>query len=81
LPVSAQLDERVRQLLHETSSSRDGRSPILMTLDAEFFDWLLDGRNEAATTFWEIATLIRNLRGAARETQVDFGRSRLAGSQ
>ncbi len=81
VPVSAQLDERVRQLLHETSSSRDGRSPILMTLDAEFFDWLLDGRNEAATTFWEIATLIRNLRGAARETQVDFGRSRLAGSQ
>jgi hypothetical protein len=72
-PVSAQLDERVRQLFPETPGWEEtGR---LTTLDAEFFDWLLDGRDEAATTFWEIATLVRNLRSAASE------QSRSAGSR
>jgi len=80
-PVSTQLDERVRQLLHEASSSKGGCPPTLMTLDAEFFDWLLDGRNEAATTFWEIATFIRKLRGAAPASQAESERSRSAGSQ
>lgn len=80
-PVWARLHERVRQLLPEAPGREDGIRLTLMTLDAEFFDWLLDGRNEAATTFWEIATLIRNLRGAAPESQADSGRLRPAGSR
>jgi len=38
--------------------------PALMRLDAGFFDWLLDGHDEAAAAFWEIVNLARELRSA-----------------
>jgi ParB family protein of integrating conjugative element (PFGI_1 class) len=33
--------------------------PTVNQLDAEFFGWLLDGRDEVAATFWEIVDLAR----------------------
>ena len=38
--------------------------PAVQRLDAEFFDWLLDGRGEVAATFWEIVNIARELRSA-----------------
>ncbi len=36
--------------------------PALTRLDADFFDWLLDGRDEVAAAFWEIVALALELR-------------------
>ena len=39
--------------------------PAAVMLDAAFFDWLLDGHDESATEFWELANLARELRCAS----------------
>ena len=57
--VSRQLDDSVRGQLPEPMASQ---GPIPPTLDSQFLDWLLDGRDPAAAAFWEIATLVRELR-------------------
>ncbi|MBE0613757.1 MAG: ParB N-terminal domain-containing protein [Burkholderiales bacterium] len=48
----------------ETPSLIESDLPAVMQLDAEFFDWLLDGHDEVAVTFWEIVNLARELRSA-----------------
>ena len=61
--VSGQLEESVRaELAQALDCPGDDKPPI--ALDADFFSWLLDGRDAAAAAFWEVATLVRNLRGS-----------------
>ena len=48
----------------ETPGLIENDMPAVMQLDAEFFDWLLDGHDEVAVTFWEIVNLARELRSA-----------------
>ena len=48
----------------ETPGLIEGDMPAVMQRDAEFFDWLLDGHDEVAVTFWEIVNLARELRSA-----------------
>ena len=65
--VSRQLDDGVRGQLPEAMALQDPNSPAPTALDGQFLDWLLDGRDPAAAAFWEIATLVRELR--SRESQ------------
>jgi len=65
--VSRQFDDGVRGQLPEAMASQGPNSPAPIALDGQFLDWLLDGRDQAAAAFWEIATLVRELR--SRESQ------------
>jgi ParB family protein of integrating conjugative element (PFGI_1 class) len=64
--VSRQFDESVRSQLSEAPGMNDGNPLAPMMLDGWFLDWLLDGRDEAAAAFWEIAALVRELRSGNR---------------
>lgn len=64
--VSRQLEDGVRAQLPEATGLRDTNAPAPIALDAQFLDWLLDGRDQAASAFWEIATLVRELRSGSR---------------
>lgn len=64
--VSRQLDDSVRAQLPKATGLRDTNSPAPIPLDGQFLDWLLDGRDQAAAAFWEIATLVRELRSGSR---------------
>jgi len=48
----------------ETAGLIDIDMPAVMQLDAEIFDWLIEGHDEAAAAFWEIVNLARELRNA-----------------
>ena len=65
--ISRQLDDGVRDQLAELPGLKAADAAGLMALDGQFLDWLLDGRDPAAAAFWEIATLVRELR--SRESQ------------
>ena len=65
--VSRQLDDGGRGQLPEPMASQGPDSPAPAALDGQFLDWLLDGRDLAAAAFWEVATLVRELR--SRESQ------------
>ena len=60
--VYGSLNESVRVQLAETPGLTTAASPAFMALDGQFLDWLLDGRDHSAAAFWEIATLVRELR-------------------
>lgn len=60
--VSARLDADVRSQLSRAPVLDEGHAPTPITLDGQFLDWLLDGRDRAAAAFWEIAVLVRELR-------------------
>lgn len=74
LAIQQGLEQRARSLITVISRQLSGDvSPQLaempdvkeapIALDNEFLDWLLDGRDAAAGAFWEIASLVRELRG------------------
>lgn len=63
----AQTDPAALGRLNESISrfaKLETKLPTVMRLDANFFDWLLDGYDEAAAAFWEIVNLARELRSA-----------------
>ena len=60
--VSVQLDENIRNQLPEAIGLDDEKLRAPLALDGEFLDWLLDGRDQAATAFWEVGTIVRELR-------------------
>ena len=55
------------------SGSAPGKIPAAITLDAAFFDWLLDGRDEAADALWEVVRLARELRCRAPGIAISTG--------
>ena len=57
-----QLNESVRVELPQPGDVKEGDAPRSITLDDQFLGWLLDGRDEAAGAFWEVAALVRDLR-------------------
>jgi len=63
--VSARLDADERSQLSQLPLLSEGHAPERITLDGEFLDWLLDGQDEAAGAFWEIATMVRELRSGS----------------
>ncbi|HUF82416.1 MAG TPA: hypothetical protein VMN03_14870, partial [Burkholderiales bacterium] len=63
---SARLDADVRSQLSRAPLLGEGHAPAPITLDGQFLDWLLDGRDEAAAAFWEIAALVRHLRSGSQ---------------
>ena len=65
--VSRHLDDGVRGQLPEAMTSQGPNSLAPIALDGQFLDWLLDGRDPAAAAFWEIGTMVRELR--SRESQ------------
>lgn len=62
--LSAQLDENVRAQLGD-ALALPGDDSSSSVLGADFFNWLLDGRDAASTAFWEVATLVRDLRSGS----------------
>jgi hypothetical protein len=64
--VSRQLDDSVRDQLPEPPGLKNANSSAPIALDGQFLDWLLDGRDQTAAAFWEIASLVRELRSGSQ---------------
>ena len=62
--LSTQLDENVRAELGDALALPGGDSSATV-LGGEFLNWLLDGRDAASAAFWEVATLVRDLRSGS----------------
>lgn len=60
--ISRQLNDRVSAELPGAPGQKERNPPVGIALDNQFLDWLLDGRDEAAAAFWEVAALVRHLR-------------------
>lgn len=60
--ISRQLNDSVSARFPELPDAKEGHSPAGIALDHQFLDWLLDGRDQAAAAFWEVAALVRDLR-------------------
>lgn len=64
--VAGQLDDSVRGQLPEVRGLKEANIAAPITLDGQFLDWLLDGRDQAAAAFWDIATVVRELRSGSQ---------------
>ncbi|OGA15174.1 MAG: hypothetical protein A3I63_08095 [Betaproteobacteria bacterium RIFCSPLOWO2_02_FULL_66_14] len=64
--VAGQLDDNVRGQLPEVPGLMEANTAAPITLDGQFLAWLLDGRDQTAAAFWDIATVVRELRGGSR---------------
>jgi len=64
--VAGQLDGSVRGQLPEVPGLTEANIAAPITLDGQFLDWLLDGRDQAAAAFWDIATVVRELRSGSQ---------------
>jgi ParB family protein of integrating conjugative element (PFGI_1 class) len=62
--VCDQLDENVRAELGEALGFTGPHSSPSV-LDGHFLNWLLDGRDAASAAFWEVATVVRDLRSGS----------------
>ena len=64
--VCGLLDETVRAQLAETPSLTPADCRASIGMDGEFLNWLLDGRDDSAAAFWEVAALVRDLRSRSQ---------------